>query len=131
MNRKFDDMIKDAERNRREVYETIDGEVSKMKENLVLLRNLWKNSGDDDEHEEIINKLGAVKCIGENVKGNLSRSHIYKYYELMDGQSGEELVFGNIMKKEINVKSQGKQQRLKVSVENFAQVEESNTFNYE
>ena len=74
MIKKFDNMIKDIEDESRDVYTTIDEDVSTMRESLILLQSLEENvHGDDDEtYEEIMNKLETADGIEDTVHEHFS-----------------------------------------------------------
>ena len=101
--KKCDEIIKDAEYNMAEVQTAIDKDACTVAENLALLKSLRENSGNEGQDEEILNKLEIVKCMEENIRGNLSGVRIYRYLELTESQAGREPSFGNVMEKEISV----------------------------
>ena len=100
---KFDKMIKDAECNLMEVYTTIDKDISKMKENLRLVRWLKGKSGDDDSHKVNLKSLDILKGVEDNIKRKLSCNMKCRYQESIRGQALEDILYGNIVQKEISV----------------------------
>ena len=102
MNQEFDRMIKDAKEQVRDVKNNIDGEVSAIKYNAILLDNITR-SIEDDSAVEILRKLEMVGEIEENIRKHLSGPSTFEYLEYIEAQAPEEVLYGNVMRKEISM----------------------------
>ena len=99
----FDEMIMYAECNLREVYATIDKDISTMNENLMVVKRLKERSGEDVSHQVNMQNLKTVKEVDENIKEHLSSNMTHRYQEFTKGQPLEDILLGNIVQKEISV----------------------------